>query len=423
MGDPLLRERFLEISDLFQGERRYPRPGGNLPGFCLKKAFPVYSVQTMSDSRTEETTGTRPALRQIRMPHGVLRANTVYLFIIALVAVGTVLRLTGEIFIPFTIALLLSFVFAPMVAFMTQHKVPRIMAISIVLVIFLAFGYLIVQIVYSSAQSLLREFPKYQSRFAQLLEGLIVRFDLPNTIVSDLEITRTIGNMVVSFSGNLMSFFSGFMLVFIFLLFLLMEKPYVRRKMALAVRDETTRRFNRVLLHINSQIGRYVGVKIFVSGLTASIVYISFRTIGVDFPFIWAVLTFLFNFIPSIGSIAITFISGTFAVVQFIPAWNLVIATVLSMATTQFLIGNLLDPKLLGDRLNLSPVVILLSLLLWGWLWGIAGLFLAVPLTVAIKIVFENVPGMEAFGILMGTGNFKPRRPRRQREETEANSE
>lgn len=352
------------------------------------------------------------------MPQGVLRANTVYLFIIALVAIGTVLRLTGEIFIPFVIAVLLSFVFSPMVTFMVRRKVPRFVAISVVLLIFLAFGYLIVQIVYTSAQSLLREFPKYQERFAQLLEETIVRFDLPQTIVSDLEITRTVGNMVFSFSGTLMSFLSGFMLVFIFLLFLLLEKPYVRRKMTLAVRDETTRRFNRVLIHINSQIGRYIAVKIFVSGLTASIVYVAFKVIGVDFPFIWAVLTFLFNFIPSIGSIAITFISGTFALVQFLPEWNPVIATFVSMATTQFLIGNLLDPKLLGDRLNLSPVVILLSLLLWGWLWGTAGLFLAVPLTVAIKIVFENIPGLEAFGILMGTGNFKPPRPRRNRRNT-----
>lgn len=373
----------------------------------------------MSDPSTDKQ-GEPRAFRSIRMPHGVLRANTVYLFIIALVAVGTVLRLTGEIFIPFTVAVLLSFVFSPMVSFMVRRKIPRVIAITIVMVIFLAFGYLIVQIVYTSAQSLLREFPKYQSRFAQLLEETIVRFDLPSTIIQDLEITRTIGNFVVSFSGGLMSFLSGFMLVFIFLMFLLIEKPYVRRKMALAVRDETTRRFNIVLIHINSQIGRYIGVKLFVSGLTASIVYIAFSFIGVDFPFIWAVLTFLFNFIPSIGSVAITFITGIFGLVQFLPDWNSVLATFFSMAMTQFLIGNLLDPKLLGDRLNLSPVVILLSLLLWGWLWGTAGLFLAVPLTVAIKIVFENVPGMEAFGILMGTGNFKPRRPRGVRRETEA---
>ncbi|MFO8043911.1 MAG: AI-2E family transporter [Alkalispirochaeta sp.] len=358
------------------------------------------------------------SFRQLRIPTGVARANTVYLFIIALVSVGTVLRLTGSIFIPFVIAVLLSFVFAPIVSFLVKRRVPRFIAITFVLLIFLAFGFLIALIIYSSFQSLLREFPTYQARFSQLLRDVIVRFDLPPDITSQLEITRTIGNTLLSFSGNFMSFASGFMVVMIFLLFLLMEKPYTRRKLTMAVRDETTRRLSRVLLHITSQIGRYVAVKLLVSTLTALVVYVLFSMIGVDFPFVWSVLTFLFNFIPSIGSVAITFISGIFAMVQFLPDWNPIIAAFTGMGLTQFVIGNVLDPKLLGDRLNLSPVIILLSLLLWGWLWGTAGLFLAVPLTVAIKIVFENVPGMEAFGILMGTGNFKP--PRRHRSPEEA---
>ncbi len=377
----------------------------------------------MDHDKKSDSTSRSAALRQIRMPQGFLRASTVYLFIIALVAVGGVLRLTGEIFIPFVIAILLSFVFSPMATFLTKHRMPRFLAISLVLIVFLAFGYLGFQIVYTSVQSLLREFPRYQQRFTQLLSDMIMRFDLPSTIISDLEVTRTVGNMVLDLSGNLMSFLSGFMLVFIFLLFLLLEKPYVRRKMELAVRYETTRRFNRVLIHVTSQIGRYMAVKILVSGLTAVIVYTAFRLIGVDFPFIWAVMTFLFNFIPSIGSIAITVITAIFALVQFLPEWNPIIVTIISMSATQFIIGNILDPKLLGDSLNLSPVVILLSLLMWGWLWGTAGLFLAVPMTVVIKIIFENVPGLEPFGILMGTGNYKIRRQRGAEKENEATSE
>lgn len=338
------------------------------------------------------------------------RAQTVYLFVIALVAAGSVLRLTGSIFIPFAIAVLLSFVFSPIVSFLVKRHVPRFLAITSVLLIFVAFGFLIALVIYSSFQSLLREFPTYQARFSTLLQELIERFDLPADIASQLEITRTIGSTLLSFSGNFMSFVSGFVVVMVFLLFLLLEKPYTRRKMTMAVRDETTRRLSRVLIHITSQIGRYVAVKLFVSSLTAVVVYIAFSIIGVDFPFVWSVLTFLFNFIPSIGSLAITFVSGVFALIQFLPDWNPIIAAFLSMSTAQFLIGNVIDPKMLGDRLNLSPVIILLSLLLWGWLWGTAGLFLAVPLTVAVKIVFENIPGLEAFGILMGTGNFKPRR-------------
>lgn len=349
------------------------------------------------------------SVRQIRLPSGFLRANTLYLFILTLVAVGGVLRLMGGIFIPFVIALLLSFVLAPIAQGLVKLRIPRIIAVSITLLIFLAFGYLVVLVVYSSVQSLLREFPKYQLRFTMLLRELIDNYGLPADFTSQLEITRTIGNALISFSGNFMSFASGFMVVFVFLLFLMMEQPYLRGKMSAAFRDSTTRRFAIILAHINQQVARYIAVKIVVSMLTAIVVYFLFSWIGVDFPFIWAIMTFLFNFIPSIGSIVITAVTGVFAIVQFFPEWNPVIATFSAMGITQFAIGNVLDPKLLGDRLNLSPVVILLSLLIWGWIWGTAGLFLAVPLTVTIKIILENVPGMEAFGILMGTGNFRPR--------------
>jgi AI-2 transport protein TqsA len=369
----------------------------------------------MSDTSERNETGAEEfplvgSSRPLRMPAGLLRANTAYLFIITLVLTGAVLRLMGSIFIPFVIALLLSFVFIPVVAFLVKFRVPRFAAVTAVLLILLAFGYLVVLVVYSSVQSLLREFPKYQARFTAVLREMIDMYDLPADILSQLEITRTVGNALISFSGNFMAFASGFMVVMIFLLFLLMEKPYLRKKMQIAFGERTRRRVTLILTHINSQIARYLAVKIFVSLLTGTIVFFMFSAIGVDFPFIWAIMTFLFNFIPSIGSVVITFVTGVFALIQFYPDWNPVILTFSGMAVTQFLIGNVIDPKMTGDRLNLSPVIILLSLLVWGWLWDVAGLFLAVPLTVSIKIVLENIPGLEPFGVLMGTGNFVPGR-------------
>lgn len=366
-------------------------------------------------SNNESVPGDRePSIgnRSLRMPMGFLRASSVYLFIITLVLSGAVLRMMGGIFIPFVIALLLSFIFIPVVAFLVKFRVPRIAAVSAVLLIFLSFGYLLVMVIYSSVQSLLRAFPKYQARFTILLREMIDMFDLPADILSQLEVTRTVGNALISFSGNFMAFASGFMVVMIFLLFLLMEKPYLRRKFQTAFGDTTRRRVTLILTHINNQIARYLAVKILVSLMTAVVVFVMFNLIGVDFPLIWAILTFLFNFIPSIGSVVITFITGVFAMIQFYPDWNPIIMTFGGMALTQFFIGNIIDPKLTGDRLNLSPVIILLSLLIWGWLWDVAGLFLAVPLTVTIKIVLENIPGLEPFGVLMGTGNFSPRRNR-----------
>lgn len=338
------------------------------------------------------------------------RAQSGFLFILTVLAVAGVLHVTGSVFVPLVIAVLLSFVFSPIISFLSRHGVPRILSILLVLLIFLAFSFLVGLVLYSSVQSLVREFPKYQQRISTLLQNLIVYFDLPEDILGELQINRRIGQLLVSVSGNFMSFLSGLTMVIVFLFFVLLEQPFLHRKLTHALQDQATKKITIMLGHINSQIGRYISVKLLVSFLTATIVFTAFSVIGVDFPFIWSVLTFLFNFIPSIGSIAITILSGSFALVQFLPEWNPIIAALLSMSLTQIVIGNVLDPQLLGERLNLSPVVILLSLLVWGWIWGVIGMFLAVPITAAIKITLENVPGVRAIGILMGTGNYRRRK-------------
>ncbi|MGM0673948.1 MAG: AI-2E family transporter [Spirochaetota bacterium] len=346
------------------------------------------------------------------------RAQTGFLFILTVLAVAAVLHVTGSVFIPLVIALLLSFVFSPIVRFLTKRGAPRSLSILIVLVIFLAFSFLVGLVLYSSVQSLLRQFPIYQRRISMLLTDLIVYFDLPSDILDEFQINRQIGSLLVSISGSFMSFLSGLILVIVFLFFVLLEQPFLHRKLTMAIQDRATKKITIMLAHINSQIGRYLGVKLFVSLLTATIVFVAFSIIGVDFPFIWSVLTFLFNFIPSIGSIMITALSAAFALVQFLPDWNLAIATFAAMGLTQMIVGNVIDPKLVGERLNLSPVVIVLSLLVWGWIWGIIGMFLAVPITGAMKITLENVPGVRPIGVLMGTGNFKKRKRRGDRSRT-----
>jgi predicted PurR-regulated permease PerM len=203
----------------------------------------------------------------------------------------------------------------------------------------------------------------------------------------------------------LFGFLGNVALTMVFLLFIMMEKPFIKLKLREALKHERTEKIGKIFANINKQVGRYLVIKFFVSFLTAIIVFGTFSAVGVDFPFIWALLTFLFNFIPTIGSIIISVVSILFALIQFFPDWNPIILAGISMVTPQLLIGNILDPKLTGDSLNLSPVVILLALLLWGWLWGTSGLFLAVPLTVGIKIAFEYIPGLHFLGVLMGTGS------------------
>jgi predicted PurR-regulated permease PerM len=124
----------------------------------------------------------------------------------------------------------------------------------------------------------------------------------------------------------------------------------------------------------------------------------------VDFAVTWGALTFILNFIPTIGSIIASVPPILVALVQFHPSLLPAFATLASVLAIQMIMGNVISPKVLGDRLNLSPVVVLLSLVFWGWLWGFVGAILAVPIASAIRIVCENIEALHPIGVLMGSG-------------------
>lgn len=122
---------------------------------------------------------------------------------------------------------------------------------------------------------------------------------------------------------------------------------------------------------------------------------------GIEFVLVWGVLTFVLNFIPNIGSIIATLLPLSLAVIQLDGLASVVWLAICLMGI-QFLIGNILDPKFVGDRLGISPVTILFALVAWSWMWGLVGMFLAVPLTVLIKIILENIEVLRPISVLMG---------------------
>lgn len=324
------------------------------------------------------------------------------LLVLTIVALGGVLRLAAGIVQPLVIALLLSLVLDPLVEWLHRLRLPRIVAILIVIALLLGVGSLLAFVLYTSIQRVVRQVPEYVDRLLDLVRRALDFFQLPPDILAELDLTRQIGSSLVSFSSSFLNVLGSIVMVLIFLLFLMLEKPYLRPKVLEALQGPRTERIWRIVGHTNAQIGRYLSVKLIVSFTTGVLVLIAFSIIGVDFAFIWAVLSFLFNFIPSIGSIFVGVTSVVFAYVQFYPEPSPIIAAGVSMLSIQLVLGNVIDPKLQGDSLKISPVVILFSLLFWGWLWGVVGLFLAVPLTVTIKIIAENIPGLEFLGILMG---------------------
>jgi AI-2 transport protein TqsA len=342
---------------------------------------------------------------------GPLRSNqlaVILLGILVVLALGSVAKIMSSIVIPLLIAVLLSFVLAPLIKFLERLKVPRILAIFTVLLILMGFLYLVGLFLYASINSFVRQFPKYQARFEELYHRLNMmlasEFNVQQGILAGIDWSSAIRSSLVSISGSFMGILSDALLVMIFVIFLLIERPYTKVKLEQAFTGDTSHRIARIFDHINQEIARYLSLKFFISLATGLLVWIVLLVIGLDFALIWGVLTFLLNFIPSIGSIIAVTIISLMGVIQFFPAWGTVILVAVTMTSIQFVIGNILDPRLQGHRLDLSPFLILFSLVLWGWIWGIVGMFIAVPVMVVIKIICENIPSLHPIGIIMGAG-------------------
>ncbi|MGE5294889.1 MAG: AI-2E family transporter [Solirubrobacterales bacterium] len=209
-------------------------------------------------------------------------------------------------------------------------------------------------------------------------------------IVKDLK--NHIFNMVTNAFGTILGLISSMVFVIIFVLFLLLGRdPYSTH--------------SQVYSDVVGKIRKYVGIKIIVSAATGVLVWMTLAIIGLKLAGVFGILAFLLNFIPSIGSIVVTFLPVPIAVVQFQSSPWLIVLVVAIPGAIQNLLGNLIEPKLQGEGLNLHPVTILLALSFWGLLWGIVGMFLAAPITAAIRIVLMQFDMLKPVARLMA-GDF-----------------
>jgi predicted PurR-regulated permease PerM len=159
-------------------------------------------------------------------------------------------------------------------------------------------------------------------------------------------------------------------------------------------------RVNGLVKKIDKSISNYIALKTLVSLLTGFLSYFVLLIIGVDAPLFWAFLIFVLNYIPSIGSLIATIFPTIFALLQFgdfTPA-ILVLAIV---GAIQLIVGNLIEPRLMGNSLNISPLVVFLTLALWGVMWGITGMLLSVPITVILIIIMSEFSDTRPFAILL----------------------
>ncbi len=330
------------------------------------------------------------------------------LSVLVVFAVAAAFKAAYTVVIPLMIAWLLSYICGPVVNWLVHKRVPLGLSVLAVLALVLFVCYLGGVFLGGRVRDVLAESPRYIQQLNVIYQDVVSGLDLPEDFLADIDWTRQLGPKVAAASVTVAGFMGNFLgkltLVLIFLVFMLLGKPYFKYKVAAAFPEDRATQFTDMTASISKQIGQYLVVKVAISGTTGVLVWLTLTLLKVEFALTWGALAFFLNFIPSIGSIIASIPPILLAIVQYYPSPWTPIFTAVVLLTVQMAMGNVVEPKIMGDNLNLSPVVILLSLIFFGWMWGMVGALLSVPIAAAIKIVCENIDALKPISILMGSG-------------------
>ena len=234
----------------------------------------------------------------------------------------------------------------------------------------------------------------------------LLNFDEEASLFANLNnqfnILEYLKSLAIDFTGSVVVFMKTLFLVVLLSIFLLAEFKKTKHKVRLAFTDEHNLRVIKIVHNIIKDTTHYISIKFVISLFTGIFIFIACALTRMDFPLVWAFLAFCFNFIPTFGSIASCAVTILFSIIQFYPSPVAPIIIGIWVIAVNMILGNVIEPKIEGDNLGISPFVILVSLSLAGWLWGILGMILAVPLMVIIKIVCENISYLKPIAVFLG---------------------
>ncbi|MCF0242367.1 MAG: AI-2E family transporter [Treponema sp.] len=332
------------------------------------------------------------------------------LFFIGIVVLAFALKTLTSVLLPVIFAVVISLVFYPLVKKMNQKlHCPWTLASVLVTILTVFIALAASSLVVTSLTSILSQYPKYEDRFFSIYKKIAEQFNLTidenksliQNVLNFSKIKNLIQNFVLNLSQGLVSFGKSFLLIFILMSFLLFEMKFADEKIKSAFSSNNEKVLNAIKNTVN-KITAFLSIKFFISLATGILVFVSAIFLKMDFPIVWGFLAFIMNFIPTFGSIISTIFTVLFAFIQFYPSLWQTITILLLMLSINMILGNILEPKIEGEDLGLSPFVILVSLSLWGYIWGFMGLLLAVPMTVILKVVCENIPQLNFIAVFLG---------------------
>ena len=329
----------------------------------------------------------------------------------AFVIVVAGIKAAESLLVPFLLSLFIAIISSPLLSFMKRFGLPNSLAIMAIIVLIVIFGTAIVAIVGSSIDNFRADLPEYQQKLLSLTDNLQRKLASIGIQINPAQWREIVNpSSAFSFLGNTLAQFGNVMtstfLILLTVTFILAEEVRFIDKLQNAA--GSSQKTLDAIRRFTSSVNKYMAIKTLVSMVTGLTAIISLMIIGVDYPVLWGLLAFLLNFVPTLGSLLAAVPPVLLALIQL--GIGEAAVTALVYVAINVFIGNVVEPRWMGKGLNLSTLVVFLSLVFWGWVLGPVGMLLSVPLTMTVKIALENFSDTHWLGVMLGSGIDKVER-------------
>jgi predicted PurR-regulated permease PerM len=352
----------------------------------------------------------------IDRPHPTTNA---LLGLAAIVIIIAGIRAASSLFVPFLLAGFIGLLCAPALFWLQDRGLPTPLALIVVLLGLLGIGAVFGGLISSSINEFTRSLPAYQQRFGSVitsitgtLKDLGIDFGTATSETNPFNPKAALG-MVGNLAGNLGTLLNNAFLLFLTVCFILLEASSFPQKVREAFGDSP--QMESRMTEIGESIRRYLGIKTLTSAATGFLAYGAMMLLGVKFAPLWGLTAFLLNFVPAVGSVIAAIPAVALALVD--NSAETALAVALCYVGINISIGNFLEPRVMGGGMGLSPLIVIMSLVFWGWVLGPVGMVLAVPLTVILRITLDSQPSTQWVAVLLG-----PAVPRARRSSEDAGS-
>lgn len=311
------------------------------------------------------------------------------------------LRSARAIIVPVLVAVFISVACAPMLHALRRRGVPNWLGVVLVVLGILAGGFVLTLFVGEALADFVRALPRYRAALAERLAAFYLYLENLGLRVPEDQPVFDPGvafNWVVLLLNSLSALLASGLLIILTIVFILLEVAGFEGKLRRAIRNPEATISHFALFAAG--VKHYLFIKTMVSAITGTFVMVWVAILGVEYPLLWGLLAFLLNFIPIIGSIIAAIPAVLLALVQ-IGFWHAALV-VLGYLAINVTMGNIVEPRWAGHGVGLSPLVVFLSLILWGWIFGPVGLLLAAPLTMTLKMALETSSQTRPIAVLLG---------------------